>query len=276
MTTLSKEAIEFLGNIPQPLFKYRQWTEPYAEKQYQRRILTDNELYLASAEQFNDPFDATLPFKYREDQLTPDNIFLKLWQSGRELFPGLSEPELMQKCYEQQQSGRFESGAYWKENYEKFKEDNFKNFGILSLTSKKDNLLMWSHYANSHKGFCIGFDKYHLWDLIGGTLGPVMYQTEFPTAGLFDENETALTTLIMTKSPEWEYEDEYRFSKVFAAKQIFQFPSEAVLEIVLGYKMPNEEKDAIVALAKEKFPNAKLFQSQMSLEKFKLDMIPIL
>lgn len=54
--TTSQEAIEFLENIPQPLYKYRQWTEPCVDKQYQRRILTDNELFLASAEQFNDPF----------------------------------------------------------------------------------------------------------------------------------------------------------------------------------------------------------------------------
>lgn len=274
--TASQEAIEILGNIPQPLYKYRQWTEPCVDNQYQRRILTDNELYLASAEQFNDPFDVTIPFKYREDQLTPDNIFSKLWQTGKELYPDLSDSDLMQKCYEQQQSRRFESGAYWKEIYEEYKKRNYKNFGILSLTSKKDNLLMWSHYSNSHKGFCVGLDKYHLWNLVGGMLGPIIYQTEFPTVGLFDENGPGLTRLIMTKSTEWEYEDEYRITKMFAAKQIFQFPNEAVLEIILGYRMPDEEKDLIVKLAKGKFPNVKLFESKMSLEKFKLDMIPIL
>lgn len=268
--------MEFLENIPQPLYKYRLWTEPNSETQYQRRILTENEIFLASAEQFNDPFDATIPYKYREDHLTPENIFLKLWQLGKEMFPELSDEQLMHKCYQQQHSGHFENGTYWKENYEDYKQNNYKNFGIFSLTSKKDNLLMWSHYANSHRGFCVGFDKFHLWNLIGGMLGPVMYQSEFPTVGLFDENSMALTNLIMTKSPEWEYEDEYRFTKAYAAKQIFNFQNEAVLEIVLGYKMPEEEKNAIVILAKEKFPNAKLFQSQMSLEKFKLDMIPIL
>jgi len=268
--------MNFLENIPQPLYKYRQWTEPCVDNQYQRRVLTDNELYLASADQFNDPFDAAIPFKYREDQLTPDNIFLKLWQTGKEVFQGISDAELIHKCYEQQNSGRFENGTYWKEEYERFKEDNNKNFGILSLTSKKSNLLMWSHYSNSHRGFCVGFDKFKLWDLIGGVLGPVIYQTEFPAVGLFDNNPNALTTLLMTKSPEWEYENEYRITKVFAARKIYQFPNDAILEIILGYKMPDAEKDEIVKLAKAKFPTAKIFESKMSLEKFKLDMIPIL
>lgn len=268
--------MEFLENIPQPLFKYRQWTEPCADMQYSRRILTKNELYLASADQFNDPFDATIPFKYKEEQLTPDNIFLKLWKTGKEMFPDISDAELMEKCYEQQNSGRFENGTYWKENYEQFKEDNNKTFGILSLTSKKDNLLMWSHYTNSHRGFCVGFDKFILWELIGGSLGRILYQSNFPSVGLFDNNVGTLTTLLTTKSLEWQYEDEYRFTKVGAARQIFKFPDEAVLEVILGYKMPDNEKDEIIQLTKGKFANAKIFESKMSLEKFKLDMIPIL
>ena len=32
---------------------------------------------------------------------------------------------------------------------------------ILSLTEDKNNLLMWSHYANEHRGFVIGFNSAH-------------------------------------------------------------------------------------------------------------------
>ncbi len=33
--------------------------------------------------------------------------------------------------------------------------------GILCFTEKNDNLLMWSHYANSHKGFVLEFYPEH-------------------------------------------------------------------------------------------------------------------
>lgn len=36
-----------------------------------------------------------------------------------------------------------------------------KSIGILSLTEKPNNLLMWAHYADAHKGFVIKFDKKH-------------------------------------------------------------------------------------------------------------------
>lgn len=51
----------------------------------------------------------------------------------------------------------------------KFREDIKKSyqiisnqFGIISLTETHRNILMWAHYANSHKGVCIGYKKISL------------------------------------------------------------------------------------------------------------------
>ena len=60
------------------------------------------------------------------------------------------------------------------------------------------NPLMWSHYADSHKGFCIVFDP-----LIAG-LFPVKYVKIRPDK--FDSHKT-----LTSKGEVWEYENEYRF-----------------------------------------------------------------
>ncbi|MBL7103181.1 MAG: DUF2971 domain-containing protein [Bacteroidales bacterium] len=39
-----------------------------------------------------------------------------------------------------------------------FKKQN-DHYGILSLSAKWDNILIWGHYAEKHKGFCIGFNE---------------------------------------------------------------------------------------------------------------------
>lgn len=267
--------MEFLDKIPQPLYKYRQWSELGKEEQFQKRILTHNEIYLASPNQFNDPFDSALPFRYDEKKLTPEKIFKKLWETGKRNYKDITDEKLRKKCYEQLHSGRFENGTYWKEYYEEFKEENNKNFGILSLTAKRDNLLMWSHYADSHKGFCVGFDKSKLFETIKGSIGPIIYQSEIPSIGLFEDSLKAHTRLSMTKSKEWEYEEEYRITKIYAARKVYHFPSDAILEVILGYNMSDSEKDEILKLVKKKFPKAKLYESKMSLEEFKLNMIPI-
>ena len=95
-----------------------------------KRLLTDNELYLASASQFNDPYDFSLPFKYKNSDLTPENLFLKLREVGMREFPKLSEAELHQKSYQRQMSGVFESGDYWKEMHPGFVECYILNLGF--------------------------------------------------------------------------------------------------------------------------------------------------
>ena len=35
------------------------------------------------------------------------------------------------------------------------------NIGIFSLSKVPDNILMWSHYADSHKGIVLEFDSNH-------------------------------------------------------------------------------------------------------------------
>ena len=148
-----------LENIPQPLYKYRIW-----ENEYNKRILTENEIFLASPDKFNDPFDSALPFRYKKSDMTEENIFLKLMEVIKRMNPLLPDTEIHNMCFQRQQSGEFNSGRYWREFYPYFKNEINKRFGILSLTSKPDNITMWSHYADSHKGICVGLDKNILFD----------------------------------------------------------------------------------------------------------------
>lgn len=263
--------MEYLGDIPDTLYKYRDWRDDYHKK-----VITKNELFLASRTKFNDPFDSSIPYRYAVTELTPENIFLKLREIEKKINPSLSENEIINRCYEIQKTDRFVSGAYWKDNYDNYLQEIDTRFGILSLTSKNDNLLMWSHYSNSHKGYCIGFDKRILFELVEGTLSRINYTTQMPTIPLFDETGIGANNILFAKSSEWEYEDEYRIKKHFAANKIFQFPNEAVKEIILGLKLTEAEKDEILAIARSKYVSAKFYESTMNLNEFKLDIIPIL
>jgi hypothetical protein len=41
----------------------------------------------------------------------------------------------------------------------RWQADNHGGWAILSLSKNCDNLLMWSHYCESHRGFVVGFDS---------------------------------------------------------------------------------------------------------------------
>ena len=56
--------------IPTVIYKYRRWTDIY-----EKRVITDREVYLSSPRKFEDPLDCKIPIRY--DLLTEKDIFDK-------------------------------------------------------------------------------------------------------------------------------------------------------------------------------------------------------
>jgi hypothetical protein len=104
--------------------------------------------------------------------------------------------------------------------------------GILSLSECRDHLLMWSHYADSHRGFAIGLDSTHPF-LAGGDQGvmpeehpglmvapfameamgpavhPVTYMKERPPGFPAPGNRISMVDCV-SKAADWSYEREWR------------------------------------------------------------------
>lgn len=123
-------------------------------------------------------------------------------------------------------------------------ENNKNKIGIISFSESKDNLLMWAHYANEHKGLVAGFIypscewKYckffeHLFLLpslsrsdsernifFNGEIKPVMYRKQqrykidsfdFDYSNISIEGaDRILYEIFLQKSEEWIYEKEHR------------------------------------------------------------------
>ncbi|MEZ8384971.1 DUF2971 domain-containing protein [Vibrio splendidus] len=90
-----------------------------------------------------------------------------------------------------------------------------RGLGIISLTETKDNLLMWSHYAQEHRGIVVEFDFHHPFfsesyrTLMSPNLGRasrVLYRKE----RLSKLNNDDFMEIFFHKSDEWDYEKEVR------------------------------------------------------------------
>jgi len=84
-----------------------------------------------------------------------------------------------------------------------------KSQGILCLAKKANNPLMWGHYADSQKGFCVGFKEKELIESIKMTskerhfqYKEVNYSTEIPKLifGKIVDYMDYLSSRIYTKS----------------------------------------------------------------------------
>lgn len=129
------------------------------------------------------------------------------------------------------------------------------NAGIYSLSKPKEdetfpcNELLWAHYANSHKGFCIEYDMEKLSsDTTSGfdvsSVINVSYENERPNVSEHDNIFQIQKKVFGTKSSAWEYENEIRlvFDK-FGKKTISE---SGITSVYFGLRMSLEDRRDII------------------------------
>lgn len=262
--------------IPQILYKYRSLNE------YSIKTLTDGEIYLPSISELNDPFEGSIPYVLRikgkkPEDLNASEMFLFMLEQASKYHPDWSPEQLHQFAYEEQRAGRILDENHLQVQRDETTKQIDSLFGVFSLTSEKNNFLMWSHYADSHKGICIGFNSEILFNTVAGTLGPVTYKMEFPVKDFYTEDVfTEHNRLIATKGEYWEYEKEYRLTKMNAAKSKFNIPLEGIEEVIFGIWVSNQLKLELLEIIKKNIPNCKVFETKLSKKRFELDLSQIM
>lgn len=160
------------------------------------------------------------------------------------------------------------------------------NLGILSLSRRWNSTLMWSHYTNSHKGFCVGFDRKSNFFIRDAKSTDPNYIFQ-PV--IYDENRIKVPiekgvkinpNVLLTKSFDWKYEQEERVlaSLNKANKHIknepydvflFNVPHSMIKEIVTGANISTNDFEKINQFCREK--NIDLYESRISDTKFNMN-----
>ena len=158
---------------------------------------------------------------------------------------------------------------------------------VLSLSEKRDSLLMWAHYAASHSGFLIGFDSEANILAIESPhrhMARVNYTTQRPTTATWEEitNEE----LLLTKSKEWEYEGEWRiidslYSADGEADQDkpdywpFLLNPAAIKEVVVGCRSGELHKKIEKILEQPKYKHIEVLRGYKDPKEYKLNFMPV-
>lgn len=167
-----------------------------------------------------------------------------------------------------------------------------ESIGVLALTEKPDNLLMWAHYAQNHKGFVIEFDSDHQY--FHQQLSPsdelrhirkVRYSNKRPNIRLSTFEDAA--DIFLTKSKEWEYEQEWRIMRPLQdasvvrgdrgdAIHLFYLPPHCVTGIIFGCRMlVNLRKDISEYVNRERqYSHLKKYDAVLDEREFKLNLVP--
>jgi hypothetical protein len=258
-------------DMPEILYKYRS----IDDKNHTLNIIEHGKIYFPSIFQLNDPFDGSVPYMYDETELTYENIFRKMHDIAVAKYPEYNEQQIHDYVSENMKHQTYDEKHVEKLN-KKMKEEIEKEFGIYSLTTKRDNFLMWSHYADSHKGICVGFDTKILSNHANSIFAPITYQENLPQHSILDNDELKfMQQLLATKSIVWKYEDEYRLIKSQGARNEVLIPLEGLVEIIFGCKIDTSCKAKLKEIITKNNPGCKLFDCFISKKKFELDIKPI-
>ena len=147
----------------------------------------------------------------------------------------------------------YNSGDLTEEEVNKLYADK-SSYRILSLSETCNNMLMWSHCAESHSGIAIGISVIET----GPKVKKISYVDDLDISsirgGSIGKSDVA-EKLLLRKYKLWEYEREQRVlikNKSFVRIEIH--------EIVFGIKISSENKENVNNLVQKHCPNINIVE----------------
>lgn len=252
-----------INEDPQFLYLYRHLQGKHRE--WTKRILTKSVLYFASPAAFNDPFDCRVHFD--SSKLSRRALKIKHSKFLKQL--SLNRSERRAKASKDVHALKNEDIIA--QVTRGIQEETYK-LGVLSFSATGRNILLWSHYAAGHTGLCLKFVATSHTRFMGRAL-PVQYSEMYPRIGLLDDPGRQAEIFVLTKAMDWQYEKEWRIIED-RGKGEGLFPEELLVEVILGARMKQEDKEAVAEWIRERKSPVQLSQASVGPGSFSLDIAP--
>lgn len=290
------------GEHPQFLYKYKAFSKNTADVDMALATLSKRKLWASRPGKFNDPFDCQIRLDY---SIYFENLALYIESVVDDDLPLSEINQIKMDC----KYGNDKSIIQFIEQYlkssgkkslqEKVDEwiDNHSSAaGVISLSEKNDNLLMWAHYADYHQGYCLKL----AFNSEFSCIKKVIYGKDYPS--LIDLNpsfkknplekwlsdvtsctDASQNYLFRYKSKDWEYENEWRLIvNIVKGADGKEIPIDArcglnLAGVIFGARTSEENKQSVIdAINKAGFKNISYEQAIIQNNKFAVKIIPYL
>lgn len=281
-------------NIPQYLYRYYSF-----DKDKIKQELLKGNLHISSPLYFNDPYDCELLLN--KNIFNQEDIKEKTLKSIEGILKSRhiklaeydkSRIQLSDNLVEDIKIVLSHYIIHLKSNFDEILANQLQDvtrlykelIGIICFSSKFDSILMWSHYAHYHTGFCIKFEFTKNTDIYK-SLFPVIYRKSRPdtiSKALKKEKYWSMLS-VLCKSNDWSYEFEWRsvFLNIKKIIGINTSKTESYINVLpyikgvyLGTNIePNNEK-LIIPMARQL--NIPVYKMKLSDLEYKLVPIKVI
>jgi len=257
-----------LSEPPARLYKYRDTSKST------EAIFEERKVFFAPPSAFNDPFDCgfhVLVTGAKNEALTE----ALAWTEVKEKLPDLAPHEQIEAAKEVASK----LIATRREELEgiiiaKLSRETNERAGICCFTEVNDDILMWSHYANCHRGVCLEFSSAN---------GPfreaqaVEYGGEYPSLDLVAivtrEGLRATAPWMLRKADHWLYEKEWRVLDFETGPGAKAFPPSCLTGIILGCRIPADEEARVREWIHEWPTEVHVHRARQSRTSFRLEIV---
>lgn len=263
-------------SLPKTIYKYRDW-----DNNWHKRLIEHQEIYFPSPLELNDPFDCRFAFDFKD---VSHREILDIHRSDlKKLYPDWTNSKIEVESLKRSApiiSGDKDYIQFFSEQY---MSNILENVGVVSFSKKSDDILMWSHYAKNHSGFCIGFDTDLLYRTLKATICKVNYVLEYPKIippwRVKDKSDNIMHShflkIFTSKNEMWKYEKEYRIIKTDTARKSITVPKSTFKEIIIGSEFPQDQLDNFITTLKKEYPTIQIQLARKSTDNYKLDFYKI-
>ena len=214
-------------------------------------------LHCSRVDDFNDPFELRVRIEIPKNRSDWTHLYNLKRQSGHEL------PELdawLEYIYKDKSDVESE----FKQKSGFIQEKARATANVCCFSEEKDLILMWSHYASKHMGYCLKVDT----ELAGirNNLIKVNYSNgdRFPTFTVKNINQDDFNISFGHKHHGWKYEKEWR---IICNISEYNYPREAITEVYLGYESDSDLDKEL----RKAFPSALFKKASIAANSYKLN-----
>jgi hypothetical protein len=256
---------------PRLLFKYFPLQpKPEDTKVRFRQIIVESKLWMSAVADFNDPFDAQMAFSGGGTAEQQKAHLLEIFRTTPT--PAghnpLTEAEFEKKAAAAIAAGNIGTAA------QRGYDNALAKMGVCCFASDARSILMWSHYATSHRGICAVFEPAAGPEPLLEAL-PVKYTREYPKFDkVLDDPMQLARRGLLRKFKRWQYEGERRIIRMNSSRSFITFQPPALLGIILGCVASDETQKIVGELVEErvanKQPDVQILRAKKHSERYEL------
>ena len=137
-----------------------------------------------------------------------------------------------------------------------------------------DDILMWAHYADGHKGICIELTPRTPTQIEQFQKAvQVVYQSDFPFIDFYEErlSHKSAVAATATKSDRWAYEKEWRLN--YATGGLHDLPEGVISGVIMGCAISDGHRKLVNEWATHCSPPASVYAATIKPDAYALDIV---